>query len=118
MGNWSQLPWIGIFDPNVTKGAQSGYYIVYLFREDMQGVYLSINQGVTDLRNKYGDKKAIEILRDNVKEFRNKIDVSNDLEIGISLGKGNYAPFYEAGIFMPNIILLKIYPLKMYLFLI
>ena len=50
MGNWSQLPWIGVFDPNVTKGAQSGYYIVYLFKENMQGVYLSINQGVNTIK--------------------------------------------------------------------
>ena len=101
MGNWSQLPWIGIFNPKITSSAQSGYYIVYLFKEDMQGVYLSLNQGVTDLKEKYGNKEAKIRLKDNSKNFREKINDKTILLDGllesISLGTGNYAPFYEAG---------------------
>ncbi|ADZ09786.1 hypothetical protein Metbo_1559 [Methanobacterium lacus] len=96
MGNWAQLPWIGIFNPKITYSAQSGYYIVYLFKENMDGVYLSLNQGVTDYRNKYGDKKALEHLKKSSEEFRDKL-VSEDLKKEIDLGNGNYAPFYEAG---------------------
>lgn len=55
---WAKCPWIGVFDRFITETAQSGYYIVYLFREDMGGVYLSLNQGVTQIRSKYkGDAK-------------------------------------------------------------
>lgn len=101
MGNWAELPWIGIFNPQITKTAQSGYYIVYLFREDMQGVYLSLNQGVTEIRNKYGDKIALNNLANTSQSFREKLylkpDLSDELEEDISLGTGNYAPFYEAG---------------------
>lgn len=101
MGNWAQLPWVGIFNPQITRSAQSGYYIVYLFREDMQGVYLSLNQGVTDIRNEYGDKKALDKLSHSSTSFREKIksklDTFDELEDSISLGTGNYAPFYEAG---------------------
>ena len=101
MGNWSQLPWVAIFNPDVTTSAQSGYYIVYLFKENMQGVYLSLNQGVTEFQEKYGDNEAIKRLFDSSEKFREKINnkttVSNELLKSISLGSGNYAPFYEAG---------------------
>jgi len=100
MGNWAQLPWIGIFNPRITKTAQSGYYLVYLFREDMKGVYLSLNQGVTDIRNKYGNRKALEILKNNSSSFRDKLKNKFDIDVleeTITLGNGNYAPFYEAG---------------------
>ena len=98
MGNWSQLPWIGVFNREITNSAQSGYYIVYLFKENMEGVYLSLNQGVTDQRNKYGDKKALEHLKENTIKFRKlNQDSTKNLIENISLGTGNYAPFYEAG---------------------
>ena len=52
-GQWARGPWVGIFSPLVTAGAQTGYYPVYLFREDLGGVYLSLNQGMTDAVAKY-----------------------------------------------------------------
>lgn len=52
-GNWARGPWVGIFDRLVTTGAQSGYYPVYLFREDMSGLYLSLNQGMTEAKRLY-----------------------------------------------------------------
>ena len=99
-GNWNNLPWVGIFNPEITSSAQSGYYIVYLFTEDMKGVYLSLNQGVTDIRNKYGNKKAKEYLLNSSASFRKTIKENNgsdELIKDITLGTGNFAPFYEAG---------------------
>jgi len=99
-GNWTSLPWIGIFNPEITSSAQSGYYIVYLFTEDMKGVYLSLNQGVTNIKNKYGNKKAKEYLLKSSESFRKIIKENNrsqELISDISLGTGNFAPFYEAG---------------------
>jgi len=52
-GNWAEIPWIGIFDSQITTSAQRGHYIVYLFRSDMSGVYLSLNMGWTQFENKY-----------------------------------------------------------------
>lgn len=52
-GGWVRGPWVGIFYGPITQGAQSGYYPVYLFREDMQGVYLSLNQGMTEAKAHY-----------------------------------------------------------------
>ena len=53
-GVWTYLPWIAIMDKKITVSPQRGYYIVYLFREDMKGVYLSLNQGMTEIKNKEG----------------------------------------------------------------
>lgn len=60
---WARCPWVAVFDRLVTSTAQEGYYVVYLVREDFAGVYLSLNQGVTDLREKYGAnaKQALNV---------------------------------------------------------
>jgi len=52
-GQWNRCPWVAILDPLVTDTAQKGYYVVYLFREDFSGFYLSLNQGVTDMLPNY-----------------------------------------------------------------
>src|SRR5262249_38408999 len=49
-GNWASVPWISMLDPRETDTTQKGVYIVYLFRGDMSGVYATLNQGVTELR--------------------------------------------------------------------
>ncbi len=57
-GHWSEVPWIGIFDKDITDTATKGYYIVYLFRADMSGVYLSMNQGWTFIKSQFGVKEG------------------------------------------------------------
>ncbi|WP_404321915.1 DUF3578 domain-containing protein [Cytobacillus firmus] len=47
-GNWASVPWIAIMNRKITVSTQRGYYIVYLFSEDMQSVYLTLAQGVTE----------------------------------------------------------------------
>jgi hypothetical protein len=47
------VPWIAVFDPDETDGARHGMYVVYLFAEDMETVSLSLNQGVTELIERY-----------------------------------------------------------------
>ena len=46
-GNWAAVPWLAIMNKDITKSTQSGYYIVYLFSEDMERLYLTLAQGVT-----------------------------------------------------------------------
>jgi len=67
-GNWAHVPWIAVFDRLITDTAQDGYYIVYLFKGDYSGVYISINQGVTSLRKIYGSD-AKEALRARAGDF-------------------------------------------------
>lgn len=96
-GNWADNPWIAILDTLITQTPQSGYYPVLLFKADMMGVYLSLNQGVTEVRDYY-KKDAKKVLKLRAEDFRAKIDIaSNDLlEISLSSTSSN-AKLYEAG---------------------
>jgi 5-methylcytosine-specific restriction protein A len=101
MGRWTHVPWIGIYDPAVTTGAQHGYYLVYLFSTDMSRVYLSMNQGTTEVVHEFGQNRtALEelrrrsaLMRDRVPEQRDRLRVAE-----IDLGGSTYFPRgYEAG---------------------
>lgn len=86
-GQWTDYPWIAIYNKSITKTIQDGVYIVYLFSKDMERVYLTLNQGCTKLKEKLGKVEANEEMvrvRDLV---RSKLDargfsVTNDLKIG------------------------------------
>ena len=39
---------------NITQSTQYGLYMVYLFKGDMTGFYLSLNQGITFFEKEYG----------------------------------------------------------------
>lgn len=45
------VPWIAVFDPDETRSAMHGMYVVYLFAADMRTIYLTILQGSEDLRH-------------------------------------------------------------------
>jgi MoxR-like ATPase len=72
IGNWTFVPWITIMDVRETQTPQQGVYIVYLFRADMTGLYVSLNQGVTELSKEYGKDATLaaqarsEILREDL----------------------------------------------------
>ena len=53
-GNRNAYPWISILNRNVTVTTQKGLYVVFLFKKDMSGFYLTLNQGITNFRNLYG----------------------------------------------------------------
>jgi 5-methylcytosine-specific restriction protein A len=99
--NWVMGPWIGVFNPLVTHTAQRGYYVCFLFREDMQGVYLSLNQAMTQAKDLYkSDAKTALLAR--AQNYRAMLGLQN---VGISSIKIDLAPasadndtaFYEAG---------------------
>ncbi|MHA7101704.1 MrcB family domain-containing protein [Roseivirga pacifica] len=105
-GNWAECPWIAIFDILVTQSAQSGYYPVYIFRSDMSGLFLSLNQGVTQVREDYKSETR-KTLKNRALDFRGKINFDeNDFLTEIDLkAKSSTSRLYEAG----NIIA-KYYP--------
>jgi len=96
-GNWTDCPWIAILDTLITDTPQSGYYPVFLFKADMSGVYLSLNQGVTEVKDYY-KKKTKTVLKLRAEDFRAKIDYdeSDLLEIRLNSDTSN-AKLYEAG---------------------
>lgn len=44
-GSRSRVPWIRVYDPTRSPTPTAGYYVVFLFLADGEGVYLSVNQG-------------------------------------------------------------------------
>jgi 5-methylcytosine-specific restriction protein B len=46
-GNNTNYPWLGIFHKKVSTGATNGFYIVILFSNDFDYIYLTLNQGST-----------------------------------------------------------------------
>lgn len=96
-GNWTDNPWIAILDTLITETPQSGYYPVFIFKADMSGVYLSLNQGVTEVKEYY-KRDARNVLRLRAEDFRAKIDISDNdlLEIDLNSTSTN-ARLYEAG---------------------
>ena len=55
--NKAEIPWLCIFNTAITTSAQEGIYIAYLFKKDMSGFYLTLNQGITSFKNNYKEKK-------------------------------------------------------------
>jgi 5-methylcytosine-specific restriction protein A len=100
-GNWAGCPWVAVFDKLVTETAQSGYYPVYLFREDMSGLFFSLNQGVTEVRQKYRSK-AKPALRSRAKDYLSQIGGVQEhfplTEIDLrTTSSSNLPAFYEEG---------------------
>src|SRR5438309_862185 len=46
-GRQSALAYVALLDTRVTRSPQEGVYCVYLFREDLSAVYLTLAIGVT-----------------------------------------------------------------------
>jgi 5-methylcytosine-specific restriction protein A len=95
-GQWTECPWIAIFDILITDSAQSGYYPVFLFKTDMSGVYLSLNQGVTEVRDYY-KRDTRNVLRLRAQDFRAKIDLTSEDLLEIELNAKGDAKLYEDG---------------------
>jgi len=98
-GVWATIPWVSCFDRSITKSATNGYYIVYLFKEDMTGFYISLNQGYTYFREKYGTKEGRVKILQTANLIRSKVEVSDDFKlVGIDLGSTrDLAIGYEKG---------------------
>lgn len=59
-GGWTKTPWIALLDERETTTTQKGTYVVFLFAEDLSVTYLTLNQGMTELRNRLGQRGAAE----------------------------------------------------------
>jgi 5-methylcytosine-specific restriction protein B len=77
-GNWARVPWIAILDERNTTTIQSGVYCVFLFREDGTGVYLTLNQGVTEPLRRLGAIDGKAELRTKARSIRLSLDPLKD----------------------------------------
>ncbi len=85
-GNWARVPWIAFLDKRETETTREGVYVVYLFRQDMSGVYLTYNQGVTRPTKTYGQDVGYAFLRSRAERLRRQ--ASSLEEDGFSLDRG------------------------------
>jgi hypothetical protein len=108
-GNWAEIPWVAVLDKEITDTTQNGYYIVYLFDAEMNGVYLSLNQGWTQYEEKYKSQPlARKAITEKTLQLQQVLDSSFDfsklpinLHVKNNLGKG-YQLGNIAGKFYPK----------------
>lgn len=100
-GRWALVPWVAVFDSLVTDSAQDGFYIVYLVKEDFSGVYLSLNQGVTLVRERYhGDAK--KALSTRAADFVARLGAipngftAGNIDLAVS-GSSSLGAYYQTG---------------------
>jgi ABC-type lipoprotein export system ATPase subunit len=68
-GRWASIPWIALLDQRETNTVQGGAYLVYLFKENGEGLYFNFSQGVTLVEKQYG-AHAHSVLKDRAAQAR------------------------------------------------
>jgi hypothetical protein len=58
-GNILRTPWVATFNPTVTTSATTGFYPVYLFKDDMKEMVLELGFGATQFKEKYGTGQKV-----------------------------------------------------------
>ena len=104
-GNWAMIPWVCIFDRKITTTATKGIYIVYLLSKDGNSLYLSFNQGCTDIRKNNSKKDTIRIMREKAEDIRKRIDsrgfnADNNAKLGDGLTE--LGELYQEGMIFYN----------------
>ena len=92
MGQWTTSPWIAVFNKYETDGAQEGIYVVYLFSDDMQRVYLTFNQGVTRPIETYGRKIAHQKLKSKALDIRTNYEKLEDFVYDDNIKLSKFSP--------------------------
>lgn len=72
-GVWAKVPWIALMNRNVTTSTQKGLYVVMLVAEDLSGIFLTLNQGMTKLVEAEGEARAVAILRERASAYRSQV---------------------------------------------
>ena len=100
-GNWAMVPWICIFDRQITTSATKGVYIVYLLSKDGNTLYLTFNQGCTEIRNTHSKVETIKIMRRKAAEIVARIDgrgFASDEKANLGSGLTELGELYQRGI--------------------
>ena len=100
-GRWAKCPWVATMNINITTTPKKGYYIVYLFRENMNGIYLSLMQGVAEMKEMH-EEHMEKVLKNRATAYINKIGGVPKMfpETKIDLktkSRSESASFYEMG---------------------
>lgn len=99
-GRWAETPWLAIFDPLETDSAEHGVYVVFLFRRDGAGVYLTLGQGAWAVITEYGARHR-DVLTANAQTYRALIKPKAIEGLHLTpidlAGTGTLTRGYEAG---------------------
>ena len=121
-GAWARIPWLALLDDRVAKATSDGVYVIYLFREDMSGVYATLNQGITKAKERLGSEAGRETIRQRSEELRrfagrlseagfalsNEIELHTEHSLGKDYQHGTVAHrLYESGCVPPTRALLE-----------
>ena len=97
-GTRSSSPYVAIMNNKITSTTQKGIYVDFIFKSDMSGFYLTIDQGIKNIKEEFGNKKSSEIARQAAVYFRKMISDFKGFEIGLVSGhvkKGSLEEGYE-----------------------
>ena len=100
-GNWATVPWVCIFDRNITASATKGVYIVYLLSKDGKTLYLTLNQGCTDIRRENSKRDTIKLMREKATQIVSQVDsrgFKSDEYVDLGDNLTELAELYERGI--------------------
>ena len=70
MRNWTNIPWISIVDQQRTQTTEREEYVRYLFSENMESVYLTIQLGITEPNSETGRVCANESSYKRIKSLK------------------------------------------------
>ena len=99
-GQKSEIPWVRVFDAQLSPNARNGWYLVYLFDRPGNRVWLSLNQGTTTWAN--GEFQALPrfVLRERVgwaRRVAGHLPHASVLDIDLRAERTNLGAQYEAG---------------------
>lgn len=98
-GNWSEIPWVGILDTEITNSTEQGYYVVFLYSANLLELNLCLGVGWEQYEKEYGVKEGRIKIEQTVRALKSVLrsPLSDftferlDLGATLTLGKG-----YEA----------------------
>ena len=104
VGRWTRVPWLAIFDKRLTDTARKGVYIVYLVNPRKKELFITLNQGATEVITGDNDHftgitgiknaSANDRLRNKASEIRKLLD-QKELTYDKDIDTGSTA--YDAG---------------------
>ena len=85
----ADVPWICIFNPDITSKAEKGIYACILFKSNMKGFYLGLGQGQQFFKDSYGIE-GLNYLEKMSDYFRRQLNINsfnlNTIDLNVSRG--------------------------------
>lgn len=95
-GRWATVPWMAVLDKRETDKISQGVYVIYLFRADMAGVYLTLNQGASWALTAGNKREAFVQLRERAAELRTAVGAIAGFDMTGGITLGSPAPLIKA----------------------